>query len=229
MRSHEILYILRIRRTADLRAHFLLQQSFNCDVADAKAALVVAVLVAVSSWLAVEGTRRLDHPGLIGRAHIRVLQQSSTCTLSAVADPHTPAGEFGVPVYASLEELVEQDRPDGIVLATPNQLHLPQALACLEAGLPTLLEKPATTSVAEGEQLVRAVERTGGRLLVGHHRTHSPLLAQARRVIAEGALGRLVAVMGSAVFYNFGRGGLAFHRQGGTEKGWALSVRCVRD
>ena len=34
---------------------------------------------------------------------------------------------------------------------------------------------------------------------------------------------------GSAVFYNFGRGGLAFHRQGGTEKGWALSVRCVRD
>lgn len=33
----------------------------------------------------------------------------------------------------------------------------------------------------------------------------------------------------SAVFYNFGRGGLAVHRQSGTGKGWALSVRCVKD
>lgn len=32
----------------------------------------------------------------------------------------------------------------------------------------------------------------------------------------------------SAVFYNFGRGGLAFHRQNSIEKGWALSVRCVK-
>ena len=33
----------------------------------------------------------------------------------------------------------------------------------------------------------------------------------------------------SALFYNFGRGGLAFHRQSGIEKDWALSVRCVQD
>ncbi|MCI0541880.1 MAG: hypothetical protein L0Z50_42325 [Verrucomicrobiales bacterium] len=33
----------------------------------------------------------------------------------------------------------------------------------------------------------------------------------------------------SSAFYNFGRGGLAFHRQSGTGKEWALSVRCVKD
>ena len=144
--------------------------------------------------IAVAGT------GLIGRAHIAALRQSPTCVLSAVADPQGTAGEFGVPLHASLEALLERDRPDGVILATPNALHLPQALACLRAGVPALLEKPLTATVDEGEQLVREVERLRGRLLVGHHRTHSPLLAQAREVIAGGALGRLVAVMGSAVY-----------------------------
>lgn len=144
--------------------------------------------------IAVAGT------GVIGRAHIAALRQSPTCVLSAVADPQGTAGEFGVPLYASLEDLLRHDRPDGVILATPNALHLPQALACLRAGVPVLLEKPLTATVEEGEQLVGEVERLRGRLLVGHHRTHSPLLAQARRVVAEGTLGRLVAVMGSAIF-----------------------------
>lgn len=39
------------------------------SVAADGAALVVAALIAVSSWIAVEGTSRLDHPGLIGRAY----------------------------------------------------------------------------------------------------------------------------------------------------------------
>jgi len=46
-----------------------------------------------------------------------------------------------------------------------------------------------------------AAERNEARILVGHHRLHSPLLAQARRVVQDGTLGRLVAVTGSALFY----------------------------
>jgi predicted dehydrogenase len=86
------------------------------------------------------------------------------------------------------------------VLATPNQLHVPQALLCVEAGLPVLLEKPLAMNVAEGVQLVEAAEKKGAKVLVGHHRTHSPIMAKAREVIASGRLGRLVAVMGSATF-----------------------------
>jgi hypothetical protein len=41
----------------------------RCVAVDGFAALAIAALIAVSSWIAVEGTRRLDHPGLIGRAH----------------------------------------------------------------------------------------------------------------------------------------------------------------
>jgi predicted dehydrogenase len=143
--------------------------------------------------------------GLIGQAHIAVAQRSPSVTLSAVVDPSPAAAavaaEAGVPLYRSLDELLAQDRPDGVLLATPNALHVPQALLCIEAGLPTLVEKPIATTVAEGQRLVDAVERTGARVLIGHHRAHSPIMAKARQVIASGQLGRLVAVMGSATFF----------------------------
>lgn len=143
--------------------------------------------------------------GLIGRAHMGVAQASPRCTLSAIVDPAPAAAalaaQAGVALYGSIEELLARDRPDGLVLATPNALHVPQALQCIEAGLPVLLEKPVATTVAEGARLLHRVEATGARVLVGHHRAHSPIMATARQVIDAGQLGRLVAVMGSAVFF----------------------------
>lgn len=97
--------------------------------------------------------------------------------------------------------MLAQGRPDGLILATPNQLHVPQALQCIAAGLPILPEKPIATTVAEGEQLVRQVEAKGAKVLIGHHRAHSPIMAKAKEVVDSGKLGKLVAVMGSATFF----------------------------
>ena len=142
--------------------------------------------------------------GTIGLAHICVLRASGTCELSAVVDP-SPAAQVraqaaGVPLYKSLAELFAKGRPDGVVLATPNQLHGPQALECIEARLPILLEKPIAPTVAEAQQLVAAADRARAKVLIGHHRAHSPIMAKAREVVASGVLGQLVAVTGSATF-----------------------------
>lgn len=143
--------------------------------------------------------------GAIGRSHMEAAQASHSVTLSALVDPSPAAKEVaaraGVPLFGSIDELLEQNRPDGIVLATPNALHVMQGMQCVAAGLPILLEKPLASTVAEGEQLVRAVEQIGARVLVGHHRAHSPIMAKAREVVESGKLGRLVAVMGSATFF----------------------------
>ncbi len=143
--------------------------------------------------------------GYIGLAHIAAARQSDTCTLSAIVDPspaaQAVAAKEGVPLYTSLDALFEKARPDGVILATPNQLHLEHALTCLQARVPTLLEKPVTPTVAEAEKLVAEVDRTGVKMLIGHHRAHSPIMARAKQVIDEGRLGALVAVMGSAVFF----------------------------
>ena len=143
--------------------------------------------------------------GYIGRAHMAVAQQSGRCALAAIVDPSPAAAvlaaEAGVPLYRTLGELLERDRPDGVILATPNQLHVEHAMTCLAAGMPALLEKPIASTVEEAQALVAEVERSGVPLLIGHHRAHSPIMARARQLIDEGRLGKLVAVMGSAVFF----------------------------
>jgi len=142
--------------------------------------------------------------GYIGQAHVGVVRSSPTCTLAAIVDPAPGAAALaaaaGVPHYASLEELISKDPPDGIVLATPNQLHVEHAMRCIDAGLPILLEKPLAPTFAEGERLVQMAERSGAKVLIGHHRAHSPIMAKAREVVGSGQLGRLVSVTGSATF-----------------------------
>jgi predicted dehydrogenase len=143
--------------------------------------------------------------GLIGRTHIALIQASGECALAAIVDP-APGAEFiardaGVPRYTKLQELFASRRPDGVILATPNQLHVAQALECIVAEIATLIEKPVADSLDEGVRLCQAAERAGAKILVGHHRVHSPLLAAARGIVESGTLGRLVAVTGSAMFY----------------------------
>jgi predicted dehydrogenase len=142
--------------------------------------------------------------GYIGLAHIGAARASGSCELSAVVDP-SPAAQAhadaaGVPLYRSLAELFAKDKPEGVILATPNQLHVAHALECIEARVPMLLEKPIAPTVVEAQRLVDAADAAKAKVLIGHHRAHSPIMAKAREVIASGVLGRLVAVMGSATF-----------------------------
>ena len=143
--------------------------------------------------------------GMIGQRHVELIQASASCRLSAIVDPSAPArvlaGRLGVPLYASLASAFAARKPDGVILATPNPLHVEQALECLAAGVPALVEKPVAHTLDEGERLLAAADVSTVPLLVGHHRAHSAILAQARELIARGTLGELVGVMGSAMFY----------------------------
>jgi predicted dehydrogenase len=148
--------------------------------------------------------------GLIGRRHIELIQQNPRCRLAAIVDPGPAAQEVAeradVPLFRTLGDLFEKGgadggRPDGVVLATPNQLHVEQALQCIEARVPALIEKPVAHALDEGERLRAAADGAGVPLLVGHHRAHSPILAKAREVIQQGRIGNVVGVMGSAIFY----------------------------
>jgi predicted dehydrogenase len=143
--------------------------------------------------------------GLIGQRHIEEIVACPDTRLATIVDPSPSAASIAarerVPLFGSLEALIHESRPDGVILATPNQLHVDQALECIAAGIPTLVEKPLAHRYAEGVRLCEAVERAGAKLLVGHHRRHSPILHKAVEIVRSGALGPLVGVIGSAVFY----------------------------
>lgn len=143
--------------------------------------------------------------GQIGRTHMALIDASAECTLAAIVDP-APASILlaqarGVPHHASLASLLAATRPDGVIISTPNPLHVCNALYCIAHGVPALIEKPVAHTLEEGQRLLEQAARAGVPLLVGHHRTHSPLLRRAREIVHSGVLGPLVAVMGSALFY----------------------------
>jgi len=143
--------------------------------------------------------------GVIGRAHMAVIVQNPRGRLCAIADPSEAAQilakEHGVAWFATLDELLAHTRPDGVILATPNALHVPQALQCIAVGVPVLVEKPIAHTVADAQTLVQATEAHQAKVLIGHHRAHSPIMREAKAVIDAGRLGQLVSVMGSAMFY----------------------------
>jgi predicted dehydrogenase len=146
--------------------------------------------------------------GQMGSSHVRVMAQIEQCELFALIDPQDSAAlkakNWRVPHYRDLSELwalPADQRPHGVVLATPNQLHVDQALACLAHGLPCLAEKPIATRVADAQRLVDAQAQSGVPVLIGHHRRHSSIMAKACEVVHSGRLGRIVAYNGSALFY----------------------------
>ena len=143
--------------------------------------------------------------GMMGRSHIELIRQTDDCELAAIVDPAPVAGEIackaGAPRFATLAELFAREKPDGVIVATPNALHVEHGLACVAAGVPALIEKPIADSVAAAERLCLAGERAKVTLLTGHHRQHSPIMGKAVEVVRAGLLGRIVAVIGTALYY----------------------------
>ena len=142
--------------------------------------------------------------GQIGRTHIDRIQRSSNLHLAGIADPtetgRTLAESLGVRWFADHCSLLDNVKPQGAIVATPNQTHVPVALDCLARGVAVLVEKPLADTLQEAQVLVDAQAQSGVAVLVGHHRRHNPINRRAREIIDSGRLGRLVAASALATF-----------------------------
>jgi len=136
--------------------------------------------------------------GVMGRQHHEHLQAMTNARLCAISDPGPQAEAFAascaVPCFSDHRQVLDQARPDAVIVANPNALHVSTALDCIAAGVAVLLEKPVGVHLDEVRELVDASERSGVPVLVGHHRRHNPLIARARELLDSGALGRLTTV-----------------------------------
>ncbi len=139
--------------------------------------------------------------GLIGKRHIEGVLAEPRTTLAAIIDPSPAARDEaranGLPWFASLAEALAQDRPDGVIVATPNQLHVANADDVVAAGIPVLIEKPVADDAAAAAGLVGRAEQAGVPILVGHHRRHNPIIREAKRLMESGRLGRIRSINGS--------------------------------
>jgi predicted dehydrogenase len=138
--------------------------------------------------------------GLIGQAHIKRVLEEPEAELAGIVDPSPQSREqasaLGVAWTPDIETMLAQAKPDGVVIATPNQLHAPGGMAAVNSGVPVLMEKPVADTVDTALQLVEAAEKAGVPILVGHHRRHSPLVQRAKAIVTSGRIGRITAVNG---------------------------------
>jgi predicted dehydrogenase len=140
--------------------------------------------------------------GLIGKRHIDLIAADPACELAAICDAQPAAAALAAPhgtrFFADYTTMLAEVVLDGVIIATPNHLHVPVGLACLARGLPILVEKPIAENVAAAQRLVDIADTHGVPVLVGHHRRHNPLVQQTRAWLQQGQLGRLIGV--SALF-----------------------------
>ena len=102
--------------------------------------------------------------------------------------------------YDSYQEMAQAEakHPEGIdfvIIATPNNLHFPVAKAFLEAGIHVVCDKPMTFDLAEAEELVRIVEKSGVIFALTHPYLGYPAVQHAREMVARGDIGAVRKVL----------------------------------
>jgi predicted dehydrogenase len=100
------------------------------------------------------------------------------------------------PDYATMAK-AERDRADGIeavAIVTPNDQHAPVAEAFLKAGIHVICDKPVTTTLADARRLQALATEHGRIFALTHNYTGYPMVRQARRMVADGALGTIRVV-----------------------------------
>ena len=97
--------------------------------------------------------------------------------------------------YESVEtdwrKLIARDDIDAVDICVPNNLHKEISIAAAEAGKMILCEKPIAMDVAEGEEMVAAVEKAGVANMVWYNYRRIPAVTLAKNIIDSGNLGRI--------------------------------------
>ncbi|HTZ10461.1 MAG TPA: Gfo/Idh/MocA family oxidoreductase [Acidimicrobiales bacterium] len=139
--------------------------------------------------------------GVLGAGNIADLNvagylEHPRCDVVAVCELDPEVGQeaarrWRVPrVYTDLDDLLGDDGVDAVEILTPTHLHHQHIAAALRAGKHVSVQKPITNSVDEALELGRLAEEAGLTLRVSECFVHYPPLELAKKLVAEGAIGR---------------------------------------
>jgi predicted dehydrogenase len=78
-----------------------------------------------------------------------------------------------------------RERPAGVLIATPSVTHAEVAIPFIAAGIPTFIEKPMATSIADALRIREAALRSGAPVVVGHVQLHNPAFQAAVELLSE--------------------------------------------
>ncbi len=96
--------------------------------------------------------------------------------------------------YPDYREMLEKEKPDIAIIATPDHWHALQTIAALKAGAHVFVEKPTAHTVNESRAMVKSARETGKVVQVGLHRRIGPHHVNAMNFLRSGKVGKIGAV-----------------------------------
>jgi len=118
--------------------------------------------------------------------------------------------ENGFKAYERLEDFLASDEINFVLVATPNDVHKELAIAAMKAGKHVMVEKPATLTVADWDEMVKVSQETGRILTVHQNRRWDRDYRVMRKVVEEGGIGKPLSIESRV----FGTGGALFGWRG---------------
>ena len=147
--------------------------------------------------------------GGMGRTHARGWSEIEAAQLVAVSDINEESarklsGEFDIAsVYTNYSEMIKKERLDILSIPTWQGPRAEITIAAANAGIKGIIgEKPMAPSLGEADDMLKACEKNGTKLAIGHQQRFSALRNEQKRLIADGAIGR------PTMFYARWAGGL---------------------
>ncbi len=135
--------------------------------------------------------------GQRGRQWHQIAATRGDCQMAGVVDSDDSAraagAAKGLAAWATLDEALAASSPTAAIIATPPALHATQAIACLDAGLRVLIEKPLALSLRDAAAVADAADAAGRPAVVGHNFRHRALERTLRRAVRSGHIGQLRA------------------------------------
>lgn len=139
----------------------------------------------------------------MGISHLAILRSHPDIDVVAVCDgipylTNTLTRYAGIPGYGDLDTLLDRERIDALIIATPSRLHAPMVERALQGGLHVFCEKPFVLDVEHGQQLVTTAEASGLVTQVGYHYRFVSVLSRCMEIVRAGHLGRIHHVRAEA-------------------------------
>lgn len=139
--------------------------------------------------------------GAIGREHVKRLTERITgCKVVAVSEVNEKVGreiaeQYGAKFYTDGEELINSPDVQAVMVTTWDPAHAQYVMASIKANKPVFCEKPLATEVEACEEIVRAEEKLGHRVVqVGFMRRYDPGYQELKKTIQQGKIGQAMIV-----------------------------------
>jgi UDP-N-acetylglucosamine 3-dehydrogenase len=142
--------------------------------------------------------------GQMGRNHVRAYASIKDVDLVAISDLNIKIGkkvakEFKTKFYQDYKEMLEKEKIDAVSVCVPTKFHYAVAKYTINKKINTLLEKPITMNVKDGNDLLQRAKKAKVKLLVGHIERFNPAVIKVKEMIEAKALGDVIAVMSRRV------------------------------